>query len=148
MSSSKPVAKPKAPVKVAESGKARKKGVPRNPIKLVPIAAVAADSRAPGPMPVPDVRQEGCYVYGIIQSRTPVSSGKMGIGGTGELVYAVTYGMSAAFLIERERESDFDFAVNRIGKKFGDGLNFKYTGPWPPYNFVEIRLKLQRGAAG
>jgi hypothetical protein len=24
-------------------------------------------------------------------------------------------------------------------------LNFKYTGPWPPYNFVNIRLKLERG---
>jgi hypothetical protein len=27
-------------------------------------------------------------------------------------------------------------------------LKFKYTGPWPPYNFVNIRLKLERVAAG
>lgn len=53
--------------------------------------------------------------------------------------------MNAAFLIEREREADFDAAVNRIAKRFGDRLNFKYTGPWPPYNFVNIRLKLERG---
>jgi hypothetical protein len=53
--------------------------------------------------------------------------------------------MNAAFLIERERESDFDAAVNHIAKKYGDRLNFKYTGPWPPYNFVNIRLKLERG---
>jgi hypothetical protein len=51
--------------------------------------------------------------------------------------------MNAAFLIERERETEFDAAVNRIAKKFGDPLNFKYTGPWPPYNFVNIRLKLE-----
>ena len=25
-----------------------------------------------------------------------------------------------------------------------DKLTFKYTGPWPPYNFVNIRLKLER----
>ena len=25
-----------------------------------------------------------------------------------------------------------------------DKLAFKYTGPWPPYNFVNIRLKLER----
>jgi hypothetical protein len=25
-----------------------------------------------------------------------------------------------------------------------DNLTFKYTGPWPPYNFVNIRLKLER----
>ena len=24
-------------------------------------------------------------------------------------------------------------------------LTFKYTGPWPPYNFVNIRLKLEAG---
>ncbi len=55
--------------------------------------------------------------------------------------------MNAAFLIEKERETEFDEAVNRIARKFGDRLNFKYTGPWPPYNFVNIRLKLERGTA-
>jgi hypothetical protein len=53
--------------------------------------------------------------------------------------------MNAAFLIDRESETDFDEAVNKIARKFGDRLNFKYTGPWPPYNFVNIRLKLERG---
>ncbi len=53
--------------------------------------------------------------------------------------------MNAAFLIDRERETEFDEAVNKIARKFGDRLNFKYTGPWPPYNFVNIRLKLERG---
>jgi hypothetical protein len=53
--------------------------------------------------------------------------------------------MNAAFLIERQREGEFDAAVNGIAKKYGDRLNFKYTGPWPPYNFVNIRLKLERG---
>jgi len=56
--------------------------------------------------------------------------------------------MNAAFLIQKEREAEFDAAVNRIAQKFGDRLNFKYTGPWPPYNFVNIRLKLERGNAG
>ena len=56
--------------------------------------------------------------------------------------------MNAAFLIQKESEAEFDAAVNRIAQKFGDRLNFKYTGPWPPYNFVNIRLKLERGTAG
>lgn len=55
--------------------------------------------------------------------------------------------LNAAFLIRRERETEFDAAVNVIAKTFGDRLNFKYTGPWPPYNFVNIRLKLERGTA-
>ena len=55
--------------------------------------------------------------------------------------------MNAAFLVERDREREFDAAVNKIAKNYGDLLNFKYTGPWPPYNFVNIRLKLERGTA-
>ena len=55
--------------------------------------------------------------------------------------------MNAAFLIQRDNENEFDSAVNKVAKKFGDRLNFKYTGPWPPYNFVNIRLKLERGTA-
>src|SRR5579859_7585470 len=55
--------------------------------------------------------------------------------------------MNAAFLIQKDKESQFDAAVNAIAQKFGDRLNFKYTGPWPPYNFVNIRLKLERGTA-
>src|SRR5256885_1588823 len=53
--------------------------------------------------------------------------------------------LNAAFLIDREHEAEFDAAVNKIAEKFGARLNFKYTGPWPPYNFVNIRLKLEKG---
>jgi hypothetical protein len=296
----------KRPAKTARKTKAAK-----TPIAMVPAPAPALEPKpapdmefVPGPIPVPDVRQEGRYVYGIIQSREPVTFGRMGIGGSGELVYVVTHGdiaavvsrtpvfifdptrenalshehvietvmkthtiipmsfgtvfrtdddirevlrsiypsvkdvlkqmagkvefglkvtwdrdriieelqrehdeiqrfhqeitrkhlqstyfarmqlgrmidkaleersseyvrdiyetlreicvasrdnkpigdkmiLNAAFLLEREREAEFDAAVNRIAKKFGERLNFKYTGPWPPYNFVNIRLKLE-----
>ena len=56
--------------------------------------------------------------------------------------------MNAAFLVQRDREPEFDDAVNKIAKKYGQRLKFKYTGPWPPYNFVNIRLKLERVGAG
>src|SRR5919109_1979294 len=55
--------------------------------------------------------------------------------------------MNAAFLIRRDREPDFEAAVNKVARKFGDRLNFKLIGPWPPYNFVNIRLKFERGTA-
>jgi len=51
--------------------------------------------------------------------------------------------MNAAFLISRDQEQAFDSKVKSIASKF-DKLTFKYTGPWPPYNFVNIRLKLER----
>ncbi|MBV9923509.1 MAG: GvpL/GvpF family gas vesicle protein [Acidobacteria bacterium] len=53
--------------------------------------------------------------------------------------------MNAAFLIERDREQEFDAKVKEIAAKYEGKLSFKYTGPWPPYNFVHIRLKLERG---
>ena len=51
--------------------------------------------------------------------------------------------MNAAFLISRDQEGAFDAKVKAIASRF-DRLTFKYTGPWPPYNFVNIRLKLER----
>ena len=51
--------------------------------------------------------------------------------------------MNAAFLISRDQEQAFDAKVKTIASRF-DKLTFKYTGPWPPYNFVNIRLKLER----
>jgi hypothetical protein len=51
--------------------------------------------------------------------------------------------MNAAFLVSREQEADFDTRVKNLGAKY-DKLTFRYTGPWPPYNFVNIRLKLER----
>jgi gas vesicle protein GvpL/GvpF len=51
--------------------------------------------------------------------------------------------MNAAFLVSRDKEGAFDATVKDIGSRY-DKLNFKYTGPWPPYNFVNIRLKLER----
>ncbi len=51
--------------------------------------------------------------------------------------------MNAAFLVSRSMEQAFDLRVKDIGQRY-DKLTFKYTGPWPPYNFVNIRLKLER----
>src|SRR6266850_1931690 len=52
--------------------------------------------------------------------------------------------MNAAFLVEREKTKTFDDQISEIAKKYESKLSFLYTGPWPPYNFVNIRLKLER----
>ncbi|OGN80634.1 MAG: hypothetical protein A3H36_05920 [Chloroflexi bacterium RIFCSPLOWO2_02_FULL_71_16] len=54
--------------------------------------------------------------------------------------------MNAAFLVAREKAEAFDRQVQEIGKRYEGKLTFKYTGPWPPYNFVTIRLSLERSA--
>jgi hypothetical protein len=55
--------------------------------------------------------------------------------------------LNAAFLVSRDRESNFDAKVKEMDAKY-ENLKFKFTGPWPPYNFVNIRLKLERAAEG
>src|SRR5207245_11582516 len=51
--------------------------------------------------------------------------------------------LNAAFLVSRDQEAAFDKKVKELGARY-DKLTFRYTGPWPPYNFVNIRLKLER----
>ncbi|MBA4156714.1 MAG: GvpL/GvpF family gas vesicle protein [Gemmatimonadetes bacterium] len=52
--------------------------------------------------------------------------------------------MNAAFLITRDNERPFDERVKEVSRRYEGLLNFKYTGPWPPYNFVNIKLKLEK----
>jgi hypothetical protein len=54
--------------------------------------------------------------------------------------------LNAAFLVSRDKEQAFDARVKDIGARY-DKLTFRFTGPWPPYNFVNIRLKLERANA-
>jgi len=51
--------------------------------------------------------------------------------------------LNAAFLVESAREDDFNRAVEGLTSRYGDVLAFRYTGPWPPYSFVNLRLKLE-----
>ena len=55
--------------------------------------------------------------------------------------------LNAAFLVDRGQEAQFDEAVKGISRKYEGQLTFKYTGPWPPYNFVNIKLKLEKAGS-
>src|SRR5438067_1119618 len=55
--------------------------------------------------------------------------------------------LNAAFLVDRDRAADFDQKVQEIAQRYEGRLRFQFTGPWPPYNFVNIRLKLERAGA-
>lgn len=53
--------------------------------------------------------------------------------------------LNASFLIDRKKENEFDQKVNEAHDKWKDKVEFKYSGPWPAYNFVNIRLKVEDG---
>jgi hypothetical protein len=82
------------------------------------------------------------YVRAVYEGLRPVSVASRDNKPIGDKMI-----LNAAFLIEKEREAEFESTVSRVAHKFGDRLNFKYTGPWPPYNFINIHLKLERRQA-
>jgi hypothetical protein len=52
--------------------------------------------------------------------------------------------LNAAFLVDRSAERAFDERVKETSFRYEELLTFKYSGPWPPYNFVNIKLKLEK----
>lgn len=52
--------------------------------------------------------------------------------------------LNAAFLIDRETFKTFKEETERIlGGYRNDGLEFNFTGPWPPYSFVKIKKEVK-----
>ncbi|MFB4164468.1 GvpL/GvpF family gas vesicle protein [Alteribacillus sp. JSM 102045] len=49
--------------------------------------------------------------------------------------------LNASFLVDLDKEEKFDEIVNELYEKWQDKTEFKYTGPWPAYNFIDIKLK-------
>lgn len=46
--------------------------------------------------------------------------------------------LNAAFLVDRSREPEFDEAMRLLDAEMQKRVMFKYVGPVPPYNFVNI----------
>ncbi|MFY4776905.1 GvpL/GvpF family gas vesicle protein [Metabacillus sp. RGM 3146] len=49
--------------------------------------------------------------------------------------------LNASFLVDKENDQSFDKLVNELYEKWQVKADFKYTGPWPAYNFIDIKLK-------
>ncbi len=50
--------------------------------------------------------------------------------------------LNAAFLVPEGNEGEFESALNDLNSKFAEALIFKFTAVAPPYNFVNITIKL------
>lgn len=47
--------------------------------------------------------------------------------------------LNKSFLVDREEIDKFSAAIEKLRGKHKE-LKIQYTGPWPPYNFVDIRI--------
>lgn len=82
------------------------------------------------------------YLNDIYESLAPVAVASRTNKPIGERMI-----LNAAYLVDRSLEEDFDRVVKELGRKYEELLTFTYTGPWPPYNFVNIKLRLERADA-
>jgi hypothetical protein len=48
--------------------------------------------------------------------------------------------LNAAFLVSRDQETVFDTKVNELYEQHQEEFKFMYSGPWPPYNFIDLKL--------
>jgi hypothetical protein len=46
--------------------------------------------------------------------------------------------LNAAFLVDKVHEAEVDEVVRQLDTEMGKRLMFKYVGPVPPYNFINI----------
>jgi hypothetical protein len=59
-----------------------------------------------------------------------------------------TYGelmiVNAAFLVDKEKEPEFDWEVEGLVDKYGEQMRFKYVGTLPPFNFVNLVIEAEK----
>ena len=53
-------------------------------------------------------------------------------------IYGEMMVLNAAFLVERNREPAFDAAIQTLDDEMANLMTFKYVGPLPPFNFVDL----------
>ncbi len=51
--------------------------------------------------------------------------------------------LNASFLVDRDKIDEFSKEVETLGNKYSH-LKTQYSGPWPPYNFVDIQILSKR----
>ncbi|MBU2639303.1 MAG: GvpL/GvpF family gas vesicle protein [Nanoarchaeota archaeon] len=51
--------------------------------------------------------------------------------------------LNMSFLVDRNNIDKFSDILGKLDDKYND-LKVQYTGPWPPYNFVDVRI-MSRG---
>jgi predicted unusual protein kinase regulating ubiquinone biosynthesis (AarF/ABC1/UbiB family) len=78
------------------------------------------------------------YVDMVVASITKHLTGLDAISKIKKMVTASTL-IDAVFLVDKKRTDVLVHATGELQKQY-PGMNFMLTGPWPPYNFVEITI--------
>ncbi len=96
---------------------------------------------------------EGCVELGVklvdpadgtadpdeLRDRLESDLAPLGAGQTDDDLFSDRLIANRSYLVEQDRREAFDDAIDAIDADYEDVL-VKYTGPWAPYNFVDIRI--------
>ncbi|MBU4312821.1 MAG: GvpL/GvpF family gas vesicle protein, partial [Candidatus Omnitrophica bacterium] len=52
---------------------------------------------------------------------------------------------NSSFLVEKSKVEEFDRLVDKLATSYDGRIKFKYVGPIPPINFVELVIVLEGG---
>ncbi|SDY65410.1 gas vesicle protein GvpF [Halopenitus persicus] len=55
--------------------------------------------------------------------------------------------VNKSYLVDRDKRDAFDSAIDDVEAEHDD-LTIQYTGPWPPYNFVDIHIGAEQQQGG
>ncbi|NCO23939.1 MAG: gas vesicle synthesis GvpLGvpF [Candidatus Infernicultor aquiphilus] len=83
-------------------------------------------------------KEKEIHKKGILNTLSPLAVEVKNNNTYGELMI-----ISAAFLVEKYREPEFDQKVNEYVNKYGNKINFKYVGTVPPFNFVNLIINTE-----
>ena len=50
--------------------------------------------------------------------------------------------LKLACLVEKDRQEQWEEGVRKAARLFDDHYRFDYNGPWPPYNFADVDLRV------
>ena len=50
--------------------------------------------------------------------------------------------MKLVCLVHKDRQQRFEEGIQEAARKFDDHYTFKYSGPWAPFDFVDVKLEL------
>lgn len=56
--------------------------------------------------------------------------------------------LNRSYLVSRSERGAFDDAIDEIEATYDDQFTVQYTGPWPPYNFVDIHIGAEQQHGG
>lgn len=65
--------------------------------------------------------------------------GKVAVESSKGKLFSEKLALNLSFLVNKDKMDEFSKTLGELNDKYPT-LKIKYTGPWPPYNFVDIKI--------